>query len=75
MDMQYGLWHRQLGAIQMFQRFHCPFSQLLLSMQTAVKPWKDIYMYRGDTAFCSEECCYQQILMDDEMPLTTDFDG
>lgn len=36
---------------------------------------KDIYMYRGDMAFCSEECRYQQILMDDEMPSTTDFDG
>eukprot|EP00253_Pinus_taeda_P006293 PITA_06293 len=35
---------------------------------------KDIYMYRGDKAFCSVECRYQQILMDDRMPLTTDFD-
>jgi hypothetical protein len=28
---------------------------------------KDIYMYRGDKAFCSEECRYQQILMDEQM--------
>eukprot|EP00253_Pinus_taeda_P029016 PITA_29016 len=35
---------------------------------------KDIYMYRGDKAFCSVECWYQQILMDDGMSLTIDFD-
>jgi len=28
---------------------------------------KDIYMYRGDKAFCSVECRYQQILMDEHM--------
>jgi len=28
---------------------------------------KDIYMYRGDKAFCSVECRYQQILMDEQM--------
>eukprot|EP01018_Ginkgo_biloba_P022017 Gb_28258 [translate_table: standard] len=28
---------------------------------------KDIYMYRGDKAFCSVECRYQQILMDECM--------
>jgi len=28
---------------------------------------KDIYMYRGDKAFCSVECRYQQILMDERM--------
>ncbi|KAJ1279763.1 hypothetical protein BS78_04G180200 [Paspalum vaginatum] len=27
---------------------------------------KDIYMYRGDRAFCSEECRCRQIFMDDE---------
>lgn len=26
---------------------------------------KDVYMYRGDKAFCSVECRYQQILMDE----------
>jgi hypothetical protein len=36
---------------------------------------KDIYMYRGDKAFCSVECRSQQILMDDGMLLPTDFDG
>eukprot|EP00253_Pinus_taeda_P030033 PITA_30033 len=36
---------------------------------------KDIYMYRGDKAFCSVECRYQQILMDDGVLLPTDFDG
>lgn len=28
---------------------------------------KDVYMYRGDKAFCSVECRYQQILMDEGM--------
>lgn len=28
---------------------------------------KDIYMYRGDKAFCSVECRFQQILMDEQM--------
>ncbi|KAJ6848359.1 uncharacterized protein M6B38_273920 [Iris pallida] len=27
---------------------------------------KDIYMYRGDRAFCSEECRFRQIFMDEE---------
>ncbi|KAH9313978.1 hypothetical protein KI387_022605, partial [Taxus chinensis] len=26
---------------------------------------KDIYMYRGDEAFCSEECRYQKIMSDE----------
>ncbi|XP_059637114.1 FCS-Like Zinc finger 14-like [Cornus florida] len=26
---------------------------------------KDIYMYRGESAFCSEECRYRQIVMDE----------
>ncbi|GER52170.1 hypothetical protein STAS_29591 [Striga asiatica] len=29
-------------------------------------PGKDIYMYKGDTAFCSVECRYRQIFMDEE---------
>ncbi|GLT79369.1 hypothetical protein SLA2020_508600 [Shorea laevis] len=29
-------------------------------------PGKDIYMYKGDRAFCSEECRCRQILMDEE---------
>eukprot|EP00252_Welwitschia_mirabilis_P019069 TRINITY_DN4322_c0_g1_i1.p1 TRINITY_DN4322_c0_g1~~TRINITY_DN4322_c0_g1_i1.p1 ORF type:complete len:270 (-),score=25.61 TRINITY_DN4322_c0_g1_i1:967-1776(-) len=29
-------------------------------------PGKDIYMYRGDRAFCSEECRYQQIVSDEK---------
>ncbi|XP_031388252.1 FCS-Like Zinc finger 17-like [Punica granatum] len=28
-------------------------------------PDKDVYMYRGDQGFCSEECRNRQILMDD----------
>ncbi|GAB4843632.1 hypothetical protein Ancab_013597 [Ancistrocladus abbreviatus] len=29
-------------------------------------PGKDIYMYKGDRAFCSEDCRWRQILMDEE---------
>ncbi|KAL3626538.1 hypothetical protein CASFOL_030087 [Castilleja foliolosa] len=29
-------------------------------------PGKDIYMYKGDKAFCSEECRCRQIFMDEE---------
>ncbi|CDO98844.1 unnamed protein product [Coffea canephora] len=29
-------------------------------------PGKDIYMYKGDRAFCSEECRCRQIFMDEE---------
>ncbi|XP_010259499.1 PREDICTED: diacylglycerol kinase delta [Nelumbo nucifera] len=29
-------------------------------------PGKDIYMYKGDRAFCSVECRYTQIFMDEE---------
>lgn len=28
---------------------------------------KDIFMYRGDKAFCSHECRYQEMLFDEEM--------
>ncbi|XP_057958141.1 FCS-Like Zinc finger 8 [Malania oleifera] len=28
---------------------------------------KDIYMYRGEKAFCSSECRYQEILLEEEM--------
>ncbi|KAI4364456.1 hypothetical protein MLD38_020546 [Melastoma candidum] len=33
---------------------------------TKLSPGKDIYMYRGDRAFCSEECRCRQILLDEE---------
>ncbi|KAL1548469.1 FCS-Like Zinc finger 15 isoform X1 [Salvia divinorum] len=29
-------------------------------------PGKDIFMYKGDRAFCSVECRYRQIFMDEE---------
>ncbi|XLT51430.1 hypothetical protein S245_044509 [Arachis hypogaea] len=28
---------------------------------------KDIYMYRGERAFCNNECCYQGMLMEEEI--------
>ncbi|KAL6548233.1 hypothetical protein OROGR_008654 [Orobanche gracilis] len=31
-----------------------------------LSPGKDIYMYKGDEAFCSVECRYRQIFMDEE---------
>lgn len=34
-----------------------------------LSPQKDIYMYRGDRAFCSQECRYQQIVSDEEKEL------
>ncbi|KAI4369554.1 hypothetical protein MLD38_017981 [Melastoma candidum] len=34
--------------------------------RTKLSPGKDIYMYRGDRGFCSEECRCRQILLDEE---------
>ncbi|KAI4311144.1 hypothetical protein MLD38_036063 [Melastoma candidum] len=33
---------------------------------TKLSPGKDIYMYRGDRGFCSEECRCRQILLEEE---------
>ncbi|WOK94399.1 hypothetical protein Cni_G03101 [Canna indica] len=30
-----------------------------------LKPCKDVFMYRGDQGFCSKECRYRQIMMDE----------
>ncbi|KAH7513387.1 FCS-Like Zinc finger 15 [Ziziphus jujuba] len=35
-------------------------------------PGKDIYMYRGDRAFCSVECRCRQIFMDEEESIRKD---
>ncbi|KAJ8765730.1 hypothetical protein K2173_014852 [Erythroxylum novogranatense] len=35
--------------------------------QRRLAPGKDIYMYRGDTAFCSLECREQQIKQDERI--------
>lgn len=35
-------------------------------------PGKDIYMYKGDRAFCSVECRCRQIFMDEEESVTRD---
>ncbi|GMJ14095.1 hypothetical protein like AT5G49120 [Hibiscus trionum] len=35
-------------------------------------PGKDIYMYKGDKGFCSEECRCRQIFMDEEESLKKD---
>ncbi|XP_074556979.1 FCS-Like Zinc finger 15-like [Curcuma longa] len=34
--------------------------------QEKLQQGKDIYMYKGDRAFCSEECRRRQIFMDEE---------
>ncbi|XP_057471424.1 FCS-Like Zinc finger 15-like [Actinidia eriantha] len=34
-------------------------------------PGEDIYMYKGDRAFCSVECRRRQIWMDEEQSITT----
>ncbi|GMH18779.1 hypothetical protein Nepgr_020620 [Nepenthes gracilis] len=39
--------------------------------RTKLLPCKDIYMYKGDRAFCSEECRCRQIFMDEEESLMT----
>nr|GMD30268.1 protein mard1 [Ipomoea batatas] len=45
----------------------CPDSDFLSSCHLCRKKLsgKDIYMYRGETAFCSTECRYRQIVMDE----------
>ncbi|KAL1803728.1 hypothetical protein DCAR_0935439 [Daucus carota subsp. sativus] len=44
----------------------CSFLDRCFLCYTALLHNKDIYMYQGDKAFCSVECRFQQILMDEE---------
>ncbi|CAL0334740.1 unnamed protein product [Lupinus luteus] len=42
------------------------FLDLCFLCRKRLLPGKDIYMYKGDMAFCSVECRCQQIFMDEE---------
>ncbi|CAA0817515.1 Protein of unknown function (DUF581 [Striga hermonthica] len=44
----------------------CGFLECCFLCRKKLLPGNDIYMYKGDTAFCSVECRYKQIFMDEE---------
>ncbi|KAH6769674.1 hypothetical protein C2S52_014477 [Perilla frutescens var. hirtella] len=44
----------------------CGFLENCFLCKHKLMPGKDIYMYKGDKAFCSVECRYRQIFMDEE---------
>uniref|UniRef100_A0ACD5YG18 Uncharacterized protein n=1 Tax=Avena sativa TaxID=4498 RepID=A0ACD5YG18_AVESA len=43
----------------------CSSSRACFLCKRELSPDKDVYMYRGDQGFCSEECRWQQILSDE----------
>ncbi|OEL19624.1 hypothetical protein BAE44_0019356 [Dichanthelium oligosanthes] len=43
----------------------CSFLKACSLCRRDLSPTKDVYMYRGDQGFCSEECRWQQILVDE----------
>ncbi|KAM0867747.1 hypothetical protein ACQ4PT_041788 [Festuca glaucescens] len=43
----------------------CSSSRACFLCRRELSPDKDVYMYRGDQGFCSEECRRQQILSDE----------
>ncbi|XP_062192924.1 uncharacterized protein LOC133896352 [Phragmites australis] len=43
----------------------CSFLKACSLCRRELSPNKDVYMYRGDQGFCSEECRWQQILVDE----------
>ncbi|XP_078156657.1 uncharacterized protein LOC144552567 [Carex rostrata] len=48
----------------------CKFKELLKACylcKKVLRPNMDVYMYRGDLGFCSEECRCQQILRDEQI--------
>ncbi|CAI8590117.1 unnamed protein product [Vicia faba] len=49
-----------------FQERHTTFLELCFLCRKRLLPGKDIYMYKGDKAFCSVECRCKQIFMDEE---------
>ncbi|GFQ03408.1 hypothetical protein PHJA_002484600 [Phtheirospermum japonicum] len=44
----------------------CGFLEYCFLCNQKLLPGKDIYMYKGDKGFCSEECRCRQIFMDEE---------
>ncbi|KAH7666709.1 Zf-FLZ domain-containing protein [Dioscorea alata] len=49
-----------------------PFLQACFLCHQPLSHTKDIYMYRGDRAFCSEDCRCKQIYIDEEVLLRED---
>ncbi|XP_066327015.1 FCS-Like Zinc finger 2-like [Miscanthus floridulus] len=45
--------------------FSCSFLKACFLCKRELSPDKDVYMYKGDQGFCSEECRWQQILVDE----------
>ncbi|KAJ1268688.1 hypothetical protein BS78_07G154000 [Paspalum vaginatum] len=45
--------------------FSCSFLKACYLCKRELCPDKDVYMYRGDQGFCSEECRWHQILVDE----------
>uniref|UniRef100_J3MTI5 FLZ-type domain-containing protein n=2 Tax=Oryza brachyantha TaxID=4533 RepID=J3MTI5_ORYBR len=43
----------------------CSFLKACSLCRRELCPTKDVYMYRGDQGFCSEECRWQQIAVDE----------
>ncbi|KAL5219786.1 hypothetical protein ABZP36_024499 [Zizania latifolia] len=43
----------------------CSFLKACSLCRRELSPTKDVYMYRGDQGFCSEECRWQQIVIDE----------
>uniref|UniRef100_A0A0D9X8H7 FLZ-type domain-containing protein n=1 Tax=Leersia perrieri TaxID=77586 RepID=A0A0D9X8H7_9ORYZ len=43
----------------------CSFLKTCSLCRRELCPTKDVYMYRGDQGFCSEECRWQQIVVDE----------
>ncbi|CAO2202061.1 unnamed protein product [Urochloa humidicola] len=43
----------------------CSFLKACSLCRRDLSPSKDVYMYRGDQGFCSEECRWEQILVDE----------
>ncbi|KAF3664522.1 putative MATE efflux family protein 9-like [Capsicum annuum] len=49
----------------------CGFLDSCFLCKEKLLPGKDIYMYKGERAFCSVECRCKQILMDEEESIKT----
>ncbi|CAO2206903.1 unnamed protein product [Urochloa humidicola] len=43
----------------------CSFLEACSLCRRDLSPSKDVYMYRGDQGFCSEECRWEQIMVDE----------
>ncbi|KAH9295892.1 hypothetical protein KI387_039480 [Taxus chinensis] len=62
---------RPFMSLSPFAQFLAPQTDYFLQACSLCKlrlgPGKDIYMYRGDAAFCSAECRNEQIVVDERM--------